>query len=148
MPFRTPGVTTAPSACSAALEAIRALQRAGFGPRRSIELIYFTSEEPTRFGIGLPWQPPAAGSLDPRGERLRDQEARTLDEVRAGGRLRRPVGGRALPPGHITPSSSCTSSRVRCSNAARIPLGVVTAIAAPASRVSRSKARAGMRAPC
>jgi ureidoglycolate amidohydrolase len=35
-----------------ALEAIRGLQRAGFKPRRSIELVIFTAEEPTRFGIG------------------------------------------------------------------------------------------------
>src|ERR1700675_4208607 len=34
------------------LEAIRALQRAGFRPTRSIELLIFTAEEPTRFGIG------------------------------------------------------------------------------------------------
>jgi N-carbamoyl-L-amino-acid hydrolase len=34
------------------LEAIRTLKRSGFRPRRSIELIIFTSEEPTRFGIG------------------------------------------------------------------------------------------------
>ena len=34
------------------LEAIRALQRAGVQPRRSIELIMFTSEEPTRYGVG------------------------------------------------------------------------------------------------
>ena len=34
------------------IEAIRALQRAGFRPQRSIELIVFTAEEPTRFGIG------------------------------------------------------------------------------------------------
>jgi len=34
------------------LEAIRALRRAGFLPKRSIELLIFTSEEPTRFGIG------------------------------------------------------------------------------------------------
>src|SRR6202049_5028628 len=34
------------------LEAIRALQRSGFRPRHSIELLVFTSEEPTRFGIG------------------------------------------------------------------------------------------------
>ena len=34
------------------LEAIRSLQRSGYKPRRSIELILFTSEEPTRFGIG------------------------------------------------------------------------------------------------
>ena len=35
-----------------ALEAIRTLQRNGFHPQRSIELLMFTSEEPTRFGIG------------------------------------------------------------------------------------------------
>src|SRR6516164_8057284 len=34
------------------LEAIRSLQRRGYRPTRSIELIVFTSEEPTRFGIG------------------------------------------------------------------------------------------------
>jgi ureidoglycolate amidohydrolase len=34
------------------LEAIRALQKANFQPQRSIELLLFTSEEPTRFGIG------------------------------------------------------------------------------------------------
>src|ERR1700675_5073286 len=34
------------------LEAIRALRQSGFSPQRSIELILFTSEEPTRFGIG------------------------------------------------------------------------------------------------
>jgi hypothetical protein len=32
------------------LEAIRALQRAGFQPERGIELLMFASEEPTRFG--------------------------------------------------------------------------------------------------
>src|SRR6516162_10972679 len=34
------------------LEAIRTLQRAGVRPRRSIELVVFCAEEPTRFGIG------------------------------------------------------------------------------------------------
>ena len=34
------------------LEAIRSLQEAGFRPKHSIELLIFTSEEPTRFGIG------------------------------------------------------------------------------------------------
>jgi ureidoglycolate amidohydrolase len=34
------------------LEAIRALRASGFCPKHSIELLIFTSEEPTRFGIG------------------------------------------------------------------------------------------------
>ncbi|KAK8682837.1 hypothetical protein V6N13_055209 [Hibiscus sabdariffa] len=35
-----------------AIEAINALKRSGFKPKRSLEIILFTSEEPTRFGIG------------------------------------------------------------------------------------------------
>ncbi|XP_019432733.1 PREDICTED: ureidoglycolate hydrolase-like [Lupinus angustifolius] len=35
-----------------AIEAINVLKRSGFKPRRSLEVILFTSEEPTRFGIG------------------------------------------------------------------------------------------------
>src|SRR5690242_19301745 len=46
------------------LEAIRALSRAGFRPRRSLELILFTSEEPTRFGIGCLGSRLLAGLLD------------------------------------------------------------------------------------
>uniref|UniRef100_A0A7N0V529 Ureidoglycolate hydrolase n=1 Tax=Kalanchoe fedtschenkoi TaxID=63787 RepID=A0A7N0V529_KALFE len=34
-----------------AIEAINVLRRAGFKPKRSLEVIMFTSEEPTRFGI-------------------------------------------------------------------------------------------------
>src|SRR5580693_8404693 len=46
------------------LEAIRALQSSGFQPRRSIELLMFTSEEPTRFGIGCLGSRLLAGTLD------------------------------------------------------------------------------------
>jgi len=35
-----------------AIQAIRALQKVSFQPRRAIEVIMFTSEEPTRFGFG------------------------------------------------------------------------------------------------
>ncbi len=56
-----------------ALEAIRALQRAGFRPRRSIELLLFTSEEPTRFGIGCLGSRLLSGTLDlARATALRD----------------------------------------------------------------------------
>ena len=34
------------------LEAMRSLKESGFQPKRSIETLMFTSEEPTRFGIG------------------------------------------------------------------------------------------------
>jgi ureidoglycolate amidohydrolase len=45
-----------------ALESIRALQRNGFKPRLSIELLAFISEEPTRFGIGCSTRPPGTVS--------------------------------------------------------------------------------------
>lgn len=35
-----------------AIAAVKGLQDAGFNPRRSIEVLFFTSEEPTRFGFG------------------------------------------------------------------------------------------------
>ncbi len=45
------------------LEAIRALQRGGFRPKHSIELLLFTSEAPTRFGIGCLGSPLLSGTL-------------------------------------------------------------------------------------
>ena len=57
------------------LEAIRALQRSGFQPKRSIELLMFTSEEPTRFGIGC------SGSRAMSGALSSDQLCNLVDEV-------------------------------------------------------------------
>src|SRR5436189_4101776 len=66
------------------LEAIRALRRAGFQPRRSIELLMFTSEEPTRFGIGCLGSRLLSGSLAPSvGDTLRDKDGMSLNEARS-----------------------------------------------------------------
>ena len=35
-----------------AIEAVKGLQKADFKPKRPIEVLFFTSEEPTRFGFG------------------------------------------------------------------------------------------------
>lgn len=47
------------------IEAIRALKRSRFQPKRPIELIIFTSEEPTRFGLGCVGSRLLAGVLSP-----------------------------------------------------------------------------------
>src|ERR1700689_3139572 len=61
------------------LEAIRALQRCGFVPERSIDLIQFTAEEPTRFGIGCIGSRLMAGVLGPAADNaLRGSDERTL----------------------------------------------------------------------
>ncbi|HWZ00406.1 MAG TPA: M20/M25/M40 family metallo-hydrolase, partial [Edaphobacter sp.] len=65
------------------LEAIRALKRSGMRPRRSIELVMFTSEEPTRFGIGCLGSRLLSGTLDPgRADALEDKNEATLKSVR------------------------------------------------------------------
>jgi len=65
------------------LEAIRALRQSGFRPTHSIELLVFTAEEPTRFGIGCLGSRLLSGTLSPDAARkLTDNDGATLDEVR------------------------------------------------------------------
>src|ERR1700677_3966286 len=65
------------------LEAIRALKCSGFNPRRSIELIMFTAEEPTRFSIGCLGSRLLSGTLDPKhADALTDKQEATLATVR------------------------------------------------------------------
>jgi ureidoglycolate amidohydrolase len=80
------------------LEAIRSLGRSGFGPRHSIELLLFTSEEPTRFGIGCLGSRMLSGALSPEAARqLKDSEGTSLDEVRKGANLRGELEAVKLP---------------------------------------------------
>src|SRR6201987_3791044 len=65
------------------LEAIRSLQQNGFRPKHSIELLMFTSEEPTRFGIGCLGSRLLSGSLSPDAAReLADKDGAALQEGR------------------------------------------------------------------
>jgi ureidoglycolate amidohydrolase len=65
------------------LEAIRALQKCGFVPERSIDLIQFTAEEPTRFGIGCLGSRLLAGVLGPEADdQLRGNDGETLRVAR------------------------------------------------------------------
>lgn len=65
------------------LEAIRALQQSGFRPKRPIELLIFTSEEPTRFGIGCLGSRLLSGTLSAESaKKLTDKDGATLEAVR------------------------------------------------------------------
>src|SRR3984957_13072052 len=67
------------------LEAMRVLKRGGLRLRRSIELIMFTSEEPTRFGIGCLGSRLLSGTLDPdRADKLQEKDEAPLSAVRTG----------------------------------------------------------------
>jgi N-carbamoyl-L-amino-acid hydrolase len=66
-----------------ALEAFRALRREGFQPRRTLEILMFTAEEPTRFGLGCLGSRLLSGSLEAaRAVQLRDAEGTTFEELR------------------------------------------------------------------
>jgi len=117
-----------------ALEAIRALQRAGVRPRRSIELVLFTSEEPTRFGIGCLGSRLMSGTLDPlRADDLRDSQGEGLDELLAAAGFSGPLASVALPAGHYHAFVELHIEQGPLLERAGIPLGIVTAIAAPAT---------------
>ncbi len=116
------------------LEAIRLLQRAGYTPRRSIELLLFTSEEPTRFGIGCLGSRLLCGSLEASaGESLRDADGRTLNEVRTAAGFGGDLESVRLPAGYYDSFVELHIEQGPLLERRKVPLGVVTAIAAPAS---------------
>jgi len=116
------------------LEAIRSLQRSGFRPRRSIELLMFTSEEPTRFGIGCLGSRLLSGTLDPSAAaQLRDSDGKTLEEVRAAAGFQGSLAGVALKPGYYSAFVELHIEQGPLLERNNVPLGIVTAIAAPAS---------------
>ncbi|MGH9346080.1 MAG: M20 family metallo-hydrolase [Vicinamibacterales bacterium] len=116
------------------LEAIRALARTGGRPRRSIELIVFTSEEPTRFGIGCLGSRLLAGALDERaGERLKDSGGRTLNDVRAGAGFTGSLASVRLAGGAYAAFAELHIEQGPLLERHGADIGVVTAIAAPAS---------------
>lgn len=124
-----------------ALEAFSALRRAGFTPTRSLELVLFTSEEPTRFGIGCLGSRLMCGALSPeRAAALTDPDGRTLEDWRT-------KAGVVVQPGHQ--SDDLASVRLTSGHydafvelhieqgpileRERLAIGIVEAIAGPSS---------------
>lgn len=120
------------------LEAIRALKRSGFVPRRSLELVLLTSEEPTRFGIGCLGSRLISGTLDPhRADTLhgaqRGSEQETLAQVREAAGFRGPLSSVRLKQSHYHAWVELHIEQGPLLEREGILLGIVTAIAAPAS---------------
>jgi N-carbamoyl-L-amino-acid hydrolase len=116
------------------LEAIRSLQRAGFQPKHPLELLLFTSEEPTRFGIGCLGSRLLAGTLSPEAARkLKDKNGELLDSVRRSAGLAGGLEEVKLPPAYFKAFVELHIEQGPILERELIPLGVVTKIAAPAS---------------
>jgi ureidoglycolate amidohydrolase len=117
-----------------ALEAIRVLQRLGFNPRRSIELVIFTAEEPTRFGIGCLGSRMMAGLLTPSQARaLRDKEGHGLEELRAKAGFTGALESVVLPSGRFHQFVELHIEQGPQLEQEDIDLGLVTHIVGPAS---------------
>ena len=116
------------------LAAIRDLRRAGFQPRRSVELIVFTAEEPTRFSLGCLGSRLLGGALDPAAaDALRDREGRTLAEWRAGAGCAGDLAGVRLEPGHYAAFVELHIEQGPILEREGLDFGVVERIAAPAA---------------
>ena len=118
------------------LEAIRTLQRAGFVPRRSMDVVMFTSEEPTRFGIGCTGSRALAGLLSPeKMQNLLDAEGDNYDIVRQRAGFTGELSEIPLSQDHYHAWVELHIEQGPLLERSRIPIGVVTAIAAPATAV-------------
>lgn len=116
------------------LEAVRVMQQLGFKPRRSIELVIFTAEEPTRFGIGCLGSRMMSGVLTPdHANGLRDKQGRGLDELRADAGFSGSLQSVALPAGRFDKFIELHIEQSPQLEEESIDLGLVTHIAAPAS---------------
>jgi len=129
------------------LEAMRSLKESGFLPRRSIETLMFTSEEPTRFGIGCIGSRLLGGSLDPTTadalpDRLPEVNSTpdpkastglTLQQVRTAAGFTGSLDTVQLPPHYYNAWVELHIEQGPLLEREGIPLGIVTHIAAPAS---------------
>jgi N-carbamoyl-L-amino-acid hydrolase len=117
----------------AGLEAARCLEAGGHRLRHPLEVVNFTCEEASDFGLSTIGSRAMSGKLDAAtAERLRDRDGRTLAEAidSVGGRAA-DLGAARRAPGdplrylelHIEQSASL--------DRAQVPFGIVTAIAAP-----------------
>ncbi len=117
-----------------AIEATRALQKTGFQPQRSIELILFTSEEPTRFGIGCLGSRLLGGVLSlERAEALRDKDGKDLNHWRAQGGCVGELSSVKLPKNSYAAFVELHIEQGPLLEAENIAIGVVEKIAAPST---------------
>ncbi len=125
------------------LEAMRALKESGFTPKRSIETLMFTSEEPTRFGIGCIGSRLLGGVINPLvADDLPDRLPETVPNAPVGMKLKdvRQAAGFSgtlssvkLPERYYDAWIELHIEQGPLLEREGIQLGLVTGIAAPAS---------------
>jgi ureidoglycolate amidohydrolase len=116
------------------LEAIRSLQRTGFRPKHSIELLMFTSEEPTRFGIGCLGSRLLSGTMSSEAaKKLLDKDGTSIEEWRGTAGFTGALETVKLPGNYYKAFVELHIEQGPVLERTKVPLGIVTDIAAPAS---------------
>ena len=115
-----------------AIEALRGLRRAGFVPRRSIDVVVFASEEPTRFGVGCLGSRLMTGAMSADAARaLRDADGVSVEDARLAAGHGGDLAAVRLSPGEIAAFLELHIEQGPVLEQLGIPVGIVTAIAAP-----------------
>ncbi|MEM9883796.1 MAG: M20 family metallo-hydrolase [Planctomycetota bacterium] len=126
------------------LEAIQQLQAAGFPPKRPIELLIFTSEEPTRFDLGCLGSRALAGVLTPDDLRkLQDLDGVSLDDARVAAGFAGDLADVRLPENHYDAWVELHIEQGPVLERKKIPIGIVMGIAAPATTVFTAHGEGG-----
>ena len=117
-----------------AIEAIFALRTAGFQPKRSIDVIMFNAEEPTRYGIGCLGSRIMSGRLSPSAAaELKDENGETFETTRTSAGCVGSLESVRLRPGAYTAFVELHIEQGPLLEKQDLPIGMVTAIAAPAA---------------
>lgn len=120
------------------LEAIRSLQEAGFTPSLDVHLILFTSEEPTRFGIGCLGSRMLSGELSEDSvTKLIDSKGTTVDEARKGAGFKNDLSKVSLSVDSYSAFIELHIEQADSLERSSTQIGAVTSIAAPAQAVIR-----------
>ncbi len=117
------------------IAAIRLLKEAGFTPRRSIDLILFTAEEPTRFGIGCLGSRSMTGALSTSDlVKLTDARGQYFDTLRrTAGYNNNELDDILLPENSYAAFVEMHIEQGPVLDSEELPIGIVEHIAAPAS---------------
>ena len=116
------------------IEALRAIRRSGCRHSRAIEVVMFTAEEPTRFGIGCLGSRLLCGAIDAQiADSLKDAEENTLQQLRTAAGCLGTLSGVRLAQGHYSAWLELHIEQGPILEREQLDLGVVTSIAAPAS---------------
>ncbi len=117
-----------------ALEAFRALKRAGFQPRRSLEILLFTAEEPTRFGLGCLGSRLLSGARTPSElAALHDADDISVEEARTEAGCTGSLADAVLGPDYYAAFVELHIEQGPLLEQSGTDIGVVTSIAAPAA---------------